>query len=342
MTRTRSTQDSLAESGVAALLATCDALGIAASDLQAHGSDVEIRPGGSGVTVEVRAAAVPTMGQLHRLLADEQGPHHIVVVADQLSEALRDEIDRAGAGWLDRRGHFKLTAPGLWVDADTPAIPRRETGPATLDAIRGRSGLAAASALLLRPDHPPGPSEVARHAGLDPSSISRSLASLADVHLAERVGRGRYRPLVPELFWALADAWPRHTVAVRWKDVLGESDPLGLWRTDRSVGCALAGVRGAVAWGAPLAATADYPLHIYAPTEEMIRQAKLVNEDGRGTEVHFSVDPVGYVTADRYESIDPHWWTAHPLFCALDLAASSRDREALEQWNPPEGFTRVW
>ena len=165
---------------------------------------------------------------------------------------------------------------------------------------------------------------------------------LSDHHLADRAGRGRYQPLVPELFWVLADAWPRETVAVRWRGPIGKSDPLGLLRHDRESGCALAGVRGAVAWGAPLVATADYPLHVYVPSVELIRQIQLVNEAGQGVEVQLSVDPVGYLTTKRFLDIDRHWWAAHPLFCALDLTAASRDREALDAWNPPAGFTRVW
>ncbi len=343
MAGNRTGREALDRSGISALVDALTTLGIPISAGSPHHDEdlVITLPGGAALNIEVMTAAVPTSGQLRRAL-ENAGDGHVVVVADQLSGPLRSEIEAAGAGWLDRRGHLKLVAPGLWIDAEIPPSPRREGGPAGFDAIRGRAGLAAATALLLEPEAPPGPSAIARRAGLDQSTISRALASLADGHLVERVGRGRYRPLVPELFWALADAWPRDKVVVRWKDRLGESDPLGLWSAGQEIGCALAGVRGAVGWGAPLAATGDYPLHVYAPSTELVRRVRIVNEGGDGAEVHFSVDPAGYVTSHRYEGIDQHWWTAHPLFCALDLTQAARDREALEEWDPPDGFTRVW
>lgn len=300
------------------------------------------RPGGDVVLIDVVSAAVPTIGQLRRILGEVEPGAIPFVVADQIPSSLHDELESLGAGWLDRRGHLRLVAEGLFIDAEVPSQPRGERHAASRDPIRGRSGLAAAAALLLAPNAPGPVSEIARTAGLNPSSISRAMSALAGAQLAEQTGKGRYQPLIPELFWALADAWPRDRTIVRWKDLLGESDPLGLWPADEQIGCALAGVRGALGWGAPIVATADYPLHVYAPSVGLVRQASVLNEGGNGTEVHFTVDPTGYVTSRRYRDIDAHWWTAHPLFCALDLTAAARDREALAKWDPPEEFVRVW
>ena len=267
----------------------------------------------------------------------------MVVVADQISAAIRAELDGAGIGWLDRRGHLKLVAPGLHIDADIPRDVRTDThARSEREPIAGRSGLAAASALLLDPDQPMGVSEVARAARLNPSSITRALSALTHAHLAERRTRGAYRAVVPELFWALAGAWPRERVTIRanwsapYDKRLGNSPDLS------APGWVAAGVRAAVAWGAPLVATADYPLEFYVPDAQVLRRLTLLAEPDAGSECSFAVDPTGLVTARRYEVGALGWAAAHPLFCALDLTVSSRDREALDVWTPPEGFARVW
>lgn len=333
----------LKAAGIAALRDALNAVGLSARVERSGDRRVDLvveLVSGDVVLIEVNAAAIPTHGQISGI---ESADHTVTVfVADQLSAAQRAEIESRDAGWFDRRGHLRLVTDGVFVDTDVAPAPRRPGADETGDPVAGRSGLAAAVALLLRSDDAPGPSAIARRSGLNQSSISRAMGRLVDHHLADRTGRGRYRPLVPELFWALAAVWPRESVAVRWKGPIGESDPLGLWRHDQEPGCALAGVRGAVAWGASLVATADYPLRVYAPSAEMIRQIQLVNEGGEGVEVHLALDPVGFVTAERFAAIDHRWRVAHPLFCALDLTAASRDREALAEWNPPEGFVRVW
>jgi hypothetical protein len=187
-----------------------------------------------------------------------------------------------------------------------------------------------------------GVSEIARAAGLNPSSITRAMASLVRAHLAEHRARGRYRPLVPELFWALADVWPRDHLTVHLPSRSEADDRLGIGRDLVGAGWAAAGVRGAVTWGAPLVVTADSPIQFYVPDEQVVRKAAALDAAANGVEAVVSTDPVGLITGRRYALRFFEWPLAHPLFCALDLTASSRDREALEQWTPPEGFTRVW
>ncbi len=43
-----------------------------------------------------------------------------VVVADRISEAGRDVLRRAGWGWLDRRGHLRLWASGVRIESPLP------------------------------------------------------------------------------------------------------------------------------------------------------------------------------------------------------------------------------
>ena len=329
-------------------MASAAALGLKSSpdssDDQGH--DVTLRVPGRGVVVlEVKASSIPTADQV-RVLAERLRAGAIpVLVADQIPAAVRVALNDSAISWLDRRGHLRLTGDGLYIDADVPPLSRKtpERG-ITRDSITGRSGLAAAAALLLRPDDPMGVSEIARAAGLNPSSITRAMTSFASAHLVEHRGRGHYRALVPELFWALADVWPRERTTVRWAMDLASPD-------DGSAHAAFdpgdsnwvaAGVRGALEWGAPLVTTADYPIELYVPDEQVIRRVAARHQGGTGSEVRLTVDPNGLVIANSFGKPSFAWALAHPLFCALDLTASSRDREALEQWTPPEGFARVW
>lgn len=347
--RTRTSPQQLGQSGTAALRAALIALGLRAeaesTDSPAPHDLVVTLPGGETLLVEVKAAAIPTDAQV-RHLAGQPTPGIVpVVVGDQISAGTRTALNDAGIGWLDRRGHLRLAAGGLFVDTDVPPRPR---GTATTRTdrppIAGRSGLAAAAALLLHPETPIGVTEIARVADLNPSSITRAMASIADADLAQRVARGRYRPLVPELFWALADVWPRERTAVRWTTTPAPAtDSLAHAAFDPGNGTWVAGgVRGALAWGASLVATADYPIDLYVPDEQTVRRVVARHQGGQGPEVHLAVDPNGFVTKDPHQSPSFAWPVAHPLFCALDLTATSRDREALQQWTPPEGFARVW
>ncbi|MGK2957732.1 MAG: hypothetical protein ACSLFB_04895 [Acidimicrobiales bacterium] len=306
---------------------------------------VLIVPGRGVVVLEVKASSIPTADQVRILAERPPGEAIPVLVADQIPASVRVALNDSAVSWLDRRGHLRLTGDGLYIDADVPPVSRKtpERG-ITRDPITGRSGLAAAAALLLRPHDPMGVSEIARAAGLNPSSITRAMTSLADAHLVEHHGRGHYRSLVPELFWALADVWPRERTTVRWAmDPAPADDGLALAASDPGDSSwVAAGVRGALEWGAPLVTTADYPVELYVPDEQVIRRVAARHQGGTGSEVRLAVDPNGLVITNSFGKPSFAWPLAHPLFCALDLTASSRDREALDQWTPPQGFTRVW
>lgn len=306
-------------------------------------------PDHSRLEVQVETASLPSTDWVRGLhIAGDL----MIVVADQIPNGVRHELNERGIGWLDRRGHLRIVRGGVFVDADVPPAPRSTRTGARRPAISGRSGLAAAAALLMRPDDPKGVSEIARQASLNASSVSRAMTALADAQLAERTGRGRYRPLVPELFWALADVWPndRASLDLRATDLGDPRLRAGLEDLDER-GWATGGERGAVAWGAPLVLTGDHPTLLYVPDEESIRVARaLAGSTGQSSRagtsnrstIEIRVDPTGLATVDRHPAKRGRVPLAHPLFCALDLTAASRDREALEQWDPPEGFTRVW
>lgn len=302
-------------------------------------------PGGTPISVEVKAMALPTADRIGVLKRDRSRADLVVVVADQVPAPARAALDAAGLGWLDRRGHLRMVGHGLFIDTDLAPEPRRGTeNDAARRPIAGRAGLASATALLLDPDQPVGVSDTARIAGLNPSSITRALAALSDANLAERVGRGRYRPLVPELFWALADVWPRERTVVRWStDPQAPDDGLAHPIADPGDATWVAGgVRGALEWGAPIVATSDLPVDLYLPTERDVRRVAARHAGGEGAEVRLTADPNGFVGRDPRQAPGLAWPLAHPLFCALDLTAAARDREALDQWTPPEPYVRVW
>lgn len=297
-------------------------------------------PGAPRLLIQLTAAAIPSSERIRALAAATPPRVLAVLVADQISSTIRDALNDAGIGWLDRRGHLRLVADGIHVDADIP-VQSRNPGDTSIDRgpITGRSGLAAASALLLRPEDPMGVSEIARVAQLNPSSITRAMTSLVDAHLTERRGHGVYRARVPELFWALADVWPRRAVTVRWASSV-EPDGPHPFADPGTPDWAVGGARGALAWGAPVVLTDDSPMQLYVPDEPTVRRIAARHRDGTGSAVTLSADPNGFVTKEGSDM--GSWSVAAPLFCALDLTHSSPGREALEQWTPPERFTRVW
>lgn len=343
--RKRTPVDEMERDALEALHDATRAVGLASSVRPGDGFDdlVLDLSGRTPIRVDVQAASIPSAARVRALVERLPKDAIRVLVADQVPAGVRSLLNEAGVGWLDRRGHIRIVGPGLHVDTDVTPIPRGMPGGVVHEPIAGRSGLASAAALLLRPEEPLGVSEIARVAGLNPSSITRAMTSMVSAHLVERRGRGDYRALVPELFWALADVWPREQVTIHWANPPERDARLDLANDDiAQPGWALAGVRGAVAWGAPIVATADFPLRLYAPDERRVREMKLRNEGGSGDQAVLSADPVGLLTRDRHRIGSLLWPVAHPLFCALDLTVSARDREALEQWTPPEGFTRVW
>lgn len=293
-------------------------------------ADLEaVTPDGRRLLIEIKAASVVTPAQIRDWLrGSSQSSEVRVVVADLISRAARDELRAAGWGWLDRRGHLRLVAPGVWVDRQIEPVPRGRTG-APPPVVRGASGIAVAAAALLWPDNPPGVRELARRVRLSPAAISVSRRALIGAGLLSAEGRGA----VPELFWALTAAWGPQRV------------PLGRIPEHDSL-LVVTGTAAAVALEAPIVATADYPVDLLAGDERVYRRARLRGgQSGSGR----TVATVGLAPTPL--AVDPELIggtvvhgvpTTHPLFVALDLAADpARGAEVLEAWEP-EGFLRVW
>jgi len=270
----------------------------------------------AGHRFRVAAAAHPTPAE-----AEELSKSADLVVADRLSTAARERLDHAGVGWLDRRGHLRVVAPGLIIDTEVPATApaagRRSGG-------LGETGLDVAVTLLADPLRGWGVNELARHLGRSPGRVSEVLGSLRDQGLVTPTAT----PIVPELFWAAADAWQP-----RWM-------PLAAAPTDANQ-TRLSGSRAAAALGAGIVITGDWPLELYLSDKWTLRNLAATPPSGRARVVGATLPaPAAFgLPSPRRRSGFP---LAHPVVVALDLAQDrARGREVLENWHP-DGFTRVW
>jgi hypothetical protein len=232
------------------------------------------------------------------------------------------------------------------IDADVPADERLAVG-APRKSISGTAAISWAAALLLAPEDPPPMREVARRVSLSHSAIVAASKRLGAASLIRSDGR----PLVPELFWALAEHWHPRPVALA--QVPPEADTgtvgaLGVNPEGDGPGWAVAGTVGAVAWGAPVVVGSAYPPDFYVPSAVELRQATLrLGEAPRfeNRACTVAVAPTPLVCAQRFDRASSDWgrWRfAHGLFAALDLAQDlGRGAEILGDWNPKD-FTRVW
>ena len=302
---------------------------------------------GIEVPVEIKAAAVITPGTVARMV-DESDKRRKnlahLAVGDLVTAAAQDALREAGWGWLDRRGHLVLRAKGVHIDADVPADERPTAGiPA--HTISGTAAISWAAALLMSPEDPPAMRAVARQVSLSHSAIVAAAKKLRAASLVRADGR----PLVPELFWALADEWHPAPVALAALPPAGDATEYGTLEVnlDDGSGWAVAGTIGAVAWGAPMATGSAYPPDFYVPTTAELRQATLRLGEAAGFDDRactVAVAPTPLVRVDRFERSNEQgrWRFAHGLFAALDLAQDrARGAESLESWNP-EDFARVW
>ena len=293
---------------------------------------------GITVPVAIAAASVVDPGRVARMVAATRPTKRAatnLVVGDLITGPAREALRDAGWSWLDRRGHFVLRAQGVHIDADVPADPR-EAGGAPPRPISGSAGISWATALLMAPKDPPSMREVARRVSLSHSAIVATAKRLKDAALVRADGT----PLIPELFWALADDWHSTPTALSGLPTgqTGESDH----------GWAVAGTVGAAAWGAPVIIGSAYPPDFYLASAADLRRAvhrvgKAERFEERACTVAIPPTPlVCFETFERRADAWGNWRFAHGLFAALDLAQDrSRGAEILDDWNPQD-FTRVW
>ncbi|GHH61907.1 hypothetical protein [Lentzea cavernae] len=95
---------------------------------------------------------------------------------------------------------LRLTEPGLFIDADVPALTRSG---AERQGIIGQVGVELSALLLIDPARRLGVRAAAEALSRAPSSISDAFAALRAAGLVD----AENEPAVPDLFWELAEHW---------------------------------------------------------------------------------------------------------------------------------------
>ena len=294
---------------------------------------VEFQPSDDGVVragsteLEVRELSVVRESDA-TLLAQRHGHSEdspVVVVADRISAVARQQLTDAGVAWLDRRGHLWMRVPGIYVNADVPSTAAPPS-PRVVDALSG-TGFDVCLSLLESPDVPVGVNELARKIGRSPGRVSEILSALRREGLVESGNR----PIVPELFWEVADSW-----RPRWIPLATEPNPEPADRYR------LSGTAGALALGAPIAAGTNRPQLYVADDTDIAAIAAAYGASGGGTAAEIAVCPSTYVQSVAPVVFRGGFPVATATVVALDLAGDkARGREILEGWTP-EGRPRVW
>jgi hypothetical protein len=285
-----------------------------------------ILPSGRSVPVAVRRVGAVDAALAERLATSHGPDEPTIVVADLIPQTLRPVLNDAGVSWLDRRGHLRVAVDDVWIDADTPPTPR-PTPARRRAAVSGPAQISVAAAHLV--GWRLGVRELARRIGLSATAVSRARARLVEAGLLEPSGD----PAIPELFWALAEAWQ-----INWETLAAVPSPDAVTLID-------IGSASAAQLGASIVTTKDWPIDLVgvdAPTVERVRLR--VGVTGGPGPCRLGVAPTPLVAdPELVGDLDPSGFPiGHQLFLALELAQDpARGREALATWEP-EGFDRVW
>ena len=161
-------------------------------------------PGGGDVAVEVKRVSTPGLdavrGWSGRIRRSREPALLRVLVADRVTQPVRERLRRDGFGWLDLRGHLRLVGGGVFIDSDVTAQRQR---PERSGPLAGQAGLEVACWLLMHPTSRPGVREIAAHLGRAPSTVSEILKALRARDLVTSDGLAE----PPELFAQVADRW---------------------------------------------------------------------------------------------------------------------------------------
>jgi len=331
MPRTRTPSADMLALARADLVGALDAIGVHVAEEQ--GRWVRLTTDGVQVELAVLTVAYATRTRIGEVLERSASPPRpTVLVADRITSDARRLLTDAGWGWLDRRGHLRIQAPGVLIDIDLD-LPQRD-GPGPDEPIRGRAGLAVAYRLLtVNRDVPVSP----RRSSLSfaPSTISEALSRLRSAGLIDSDGA----PLLPELFWVVADHWKRERTWLATEPVIEDVTNNEL---DEDGWC-ISGTVAAVELGAPVVSLVGAAPDLYVPDPATVRIAARrygVVADPYAARASIAVAPVPDVTACRQLPASQGWPVAHPVAVALDLAQDrARGREIIDDWWPPE---RVW
>ncbi|MBS1849208.1 MAG: hypothetical protein JST73_13105 [Actinobacteria bacterium] len=306
-----------------------DLLGELADALAAVGVAVDVRDGALGVdgtrfVVAMVDRAHPTPAALAQIIADAPARRPAVVVADRISDAGREILRRAGWGWLDRRGHVRLWTNGVRIETPVPGMHEPAGGP------HGNPwttvGFEVALAALLEPTRVVAARHVAAVIGRSVGAAHELIGRLANVGL---IGNASRLPLLPDLFWETAAHWPDDDWLGLPVGIDEIADRLGADRLVR------VDERAATFGGARIAAAGDLPARAYVRSDRALRRVRSLADRNVRVQTWLRVAPVSFLPENPDVPPDPAhpWQVAHPLVCALRLAADpARGREIVENW----------
>lgn len=329
---------------VAELRAVLEEMGVEARLAAGSGGADLILPG--PVRITVRGASRPSLAQLRRWGSEasttDGGTETVVVVADWIDPGLREELERAAWGWLDRTGHLRLIAGGFHIDREIHPLVPPEVRPS--HPLRRESGLAVAIELLERkaslPRGETGDATVraiAEAAGVSVGSAHRAITELTSLALLDEDGWPR-----SSLFWMASREW-----VVRWFPVSRLPTPEVSETVQRLLrfqlddldapGWAEAGDGAAATYGAPIA-TESQPRLLLPDRRALTWALRTFGEatDERSASAFVAVPPTAAAVHRRRPGTP--WPLARPMVIALALASSGpRGREALDHWpdRPP-------
>lgn len=294
--------------------------------------------------IDMQTVAVATLPAVTAMVATASARGLHVLVADRVSVDTRQTLDNAGWGWLDRRGEISLRISTRFFvrRSVTPRVrgTRQSTGP-----VRSRAGIAYLAAALELPNDTPVLRAVARRAGMSHVALSTAKARLRDANLIDERGRA----IEHITFEALSESWTPAVIAIAAAPSAINDTPLEV-NSDNPAqpGWALTDTRAALAWGATLPVTLNYPPDFIVPTQRAFDRATHVlgtaaSFDARAATI--SLAPIPFATDHRYRIPGIEHLVTHPLYVALAVARDrSRGAEILAAWDPagPDGFERTW
>jgi hypothetical protein len=106
-----------------ALMASLESVGlsVALPRVDSMRADLIVVTPDSSVELEVMATTIVGEEDVSRIVHWRGEGVVPILVADEVPASMRTDLHEHGISWLDRRGHLRLTAPGIFVDADVPA-----------------------------------------------------------------------------------------------------------------------------------------------------------------------------------------------------------------------------
>lgn len=304
---------------------------LTALDLDVHEVEGSLSVDGVRLNLNLVTRAHPTPADLSQLIESLPGQFPAMVVADRISGPGREVLRRAGWGWLDRRGHLRIWTPGLRIESvigeGRQTVRPKVSNPWTT------VGLEIALAALVEPTEQVTARRVAPRIDRSVGATHELIARFTELGL---VGPSTRLPLLPDLFWETAAQWPDEG----WVALPVSLDELA----ERVGGDQLVRVdeRAATLGGARIPAAGDLPSRCYLTTDGGWRRARsLADRSGdaqdrrRDAQCFIRRAPVTWLPDnDDHPPDDLHpWRVAHPIVCALRLAADpARGRETVQDW----------